>query len=806
MNHLQRLFGVAVVVLVGSGMTACGGGGGGGSPGPAPTPTPPPPPPPPPPGPTGTLNGLVFSASTGAAVNGASASVAGLAAVTTSATGSFQLAGVPASERVVVRVSAPGFVDTLAVAAVRSGSVSLARVTLLPVGSTASVNPATAVSVAATDSPAQITAAANSFARADNGAAPPGSLTVRLTAIDPARDADRMPGDFSTGTGTTVQQIESFGAVAVDIRDAQNNRYDLASGKTATVRIPVSTREASPPTTIPLFYLDETTGRWIEQGSATLAGSGTTRYYEGTVSHFSYWNADRPYETVFINGCVQTAAGIRTRNRTVKTDGLDYTGTGNAFSDANGDFRVALRKNSQAVLTVQGGTESVAPTVVGPLAADTTLPQCLVERGSVGNVPPSILAQPFSTTVDEGSLAKFVVVADGGTPLHYQWKRRGVDIPGAVGSSYILFATGADNGAVFSVVITNGAGTVTSNGATLTVNVPNTPPAITQQPGNVSVQVGQVAIFSVTAAGALPLSYQWRRGGTAISGATAASYTTPATALADDGALFDVVVTNNLGSVNSAPATLTVASAPPVAGKYKRELAALMAATYGAGCTNAAGAGAGPIVIAANGDLSWDGGSMPMSSLAATVSLSNGYTFAGGPTLGNHSLQDTSINRVFQISTTRSTTANTSSAQVSQNTPLTKIIGCNPGITGGIPQPNIVGLVANWLQGTTATFSCTVTMGSSSTTQSLNFAVAGGQLTLGSVTLSLATPTLVADSALANDVTFGGAAPPDSLFAYSAVYSNSTVLSVSRNVTSRSMLVAYSTPTVSYTCLGDRAP
>jgi hypothetical protein len=726
-----------------------------------------------------------------------------MASATTTANGSFQLAGVPAAERVVVRVSAAGFAETLAVATVRQGAVTLARVTLLPVGTTASITPTAAVTVNSANSPAQVSTAANSFVRADNGAAPAGALTVRLTEIDPARDASRMPGDFSTGTGATVQQIESFGAIGVDIRDAQNNRYDLGAGKTATIRIPVSTRETAVPATIPLFYLDEATGRWIEQGSATLAGSGTTRYYEGTVRHFSYWNADRPYETVFLTGCVQTAAGIRTRNRTVRTDGLDYTGTGTALSDANGDFRVALRKNSQAVLTIQGGTESVVPTIVGPLAADATLPQCLVERGSVGNVPPSILAQPISVTNEVETMAQFVVVADGGTPLHYQWRRNGVAIPGAVGSSYMLFATAADNGAVFSVVITNAAGSVTSNGATLTVNVPNVPPAITQQPGNVSVQVGQVAIFSVTASGAPPLAYQWRRDGAPIAGATAASYTTPATTLADSGAKFDVVISNNLGSVTSAQATLTVTDAPPVAGTYKRQLAGLIAATYAVGCTNAAGAAAGPIVIAANGDLSWDGGAMPLSSLQAQVTMANAYSFMGSGTVSSLTMQDTSINRRLEIATSRSSTTNNSNVQVSQNSPLLKIVACNPGIAGGVPQPNIVGLVSNWLQGTTATLSCTVTANSGSSTQNLNFAVSGGQVTLGPVSFALGA-SLVSDSAVARDVTFGGAAAPDSSFAYSSIDTNSAIFTVARNVTMKNLQVTYSAGGTSYGCSGNR--
>jgi hypothetical protein len=72
------------------------------------------------------------------------------------------------------------------------------------------------------------------------------------------------------------------------------------------------------------------------------------------------------------------------------------------------------------------------------------------------------------------------------------------------------------------------------------------------------VVVGQTATFAVVASGSAPLKYQWQKDARAISGATSASYTTPATAAADNGALFTVVVSNPMGSVNSAAATLTV--------------------------------------------------------------------------------------------------------------------------------------------------------------------------------------------------------------------------------------------------------
>jgi sugar lactone lactonase YvrE len=76
--------------------------------------------------------------------------------------------------------------------------------------------------------------------------------------------------------------------------------------------------------------------------------------------------------------------------------------------------------------------------------------------------------------------------------------------------------------------------------------------------GNQTVQVGQSATFSETASGTAPLSYQWQKNGTAIAGATGASYTTPATVAGDTGATFVVVVSNSAGSATTPAATLTV--------------------------------------------------------------------------------------------------------------------------------------------------------------------------------------------------------------------------------------------------------
>src|SRR5207237_1752196 len=72
---------------------------------------------------------------------------------------------------------------------------------------------------------------------------------------------------------------------------------------------------------------------------------------------------------------------------------------------------------------------------------------------------------------------------------------------------------------------------------------------------------GRPATFTVAATDTAPLSYQWQKNSTAISGATSAGYNTPAMASADNGAQFRVVVSNVAGNVTSNAATLTVNAA-----------------------------------------------------------------------------------------------------------------------------------------------------------------------------------------------------------------------------------------------------
>ncbi|VVB55280.1 Carbohydrate binding domain protein [uncultured archaeon] len=84
--------------------------------------------------------------------------------------------------------------------------------------------------------------------------------------------------------------------------------------------------------------------------------------------------------------------------------------------------------------------------------------------------PPVIISQPLNQTILNGSAATFSVAANGTEPLSYQWKKNGVNITGATGSSYITPVMSLlDNGTKFSVLVRNSYGSVTSNEVRLTV-------------------------------------------------------------------------------------------------------------------------------------------------------------------------------------------------------------------------------------------------------------------------------------------------------------------------------------------------
>ena len=223
---------------------------------------------------------------------------------------------------------------------------------------------------------------------------------------------------------------------------------------------------------------------------------------------------------------------------------------------------------------ILGATGDMYTTPATTLADNGALFSCVVSNtagSAISNaatltvnaaIPPGITSHPSDKSVTEGDKAIFSVAATGSSPLSYQWQRDGENIPGATDAIYTTpAATLLDSGTEFRCVVTNTAGSATSNAAKLTVNV--MPPDITTHPSDKSVTENGTATFSVAATGSSPLSYQWQRDGENILDETDSIYTVPVATLLDNGAVFRCIVTNTAGSVTSNDAVLSVTVTTP---------------------------------------------------------------------------------------------------------------------------------------------------------------------------------------------------------------------------------------------------
>lgn len=178
---------------------------------------------------------------------------------------------------------------------------------------------------------------------------------------------------------------------------------------------------------------------------------------------------------------------------------------------------------------------------------------------------PTFTTQPQPAAVTPGNAAVFTVAADGVPAPALSWFKDGTrltnsaSISGATTATLLAFVSGTNQAGSYFAVATNAAGATTSSVVSLTVLLP---PTITQQPTNVVLLRTNPAsvlpaLFSVSAAGTAPLSYQWRFNGGSLPNQTNPTLALPNVARADGGS-YSVVVTNQVGSATSTNALLRV--------------------------------------------------------------------------------------------------------------------------------------------------------------------------------------------------------------------------------------------------------
>jgi glucose/arabinose dehydrogenase len=410
-----------------------------------------------------------------------------------------------------------------------------------------------------------------------NGVNIAGATNSSLTITDVSTaDAGNYSVVVSNAAGSVTSSTGTLTVTSLPVITSQPESITVGAGNSATFRVNATG-------TAPLAY------QWRRNG-VNINGATAASY---TISYVATANAGN-YSVVVSNGYGSTTSTVATL--TVTTAPLITTQPQSvvAVQGATASFRVTATGTSP--LTYQWRRNGV--NINGATAASYTV--SAVTTANAGNYSvvvsneygsatsntatltvttvPVITAQPQSITVVQGTTASFSVTATGTAPLAYQWRRNGVNIPGANSTSYTISSVTTANAGNYSVVVSNEYGSATSNTATLTVT---TVPVITAQPQSKNVVQGATVSFNVTASGTSPMSYQWRKNGVNISGAASTSYSIASVTAADAGN-YSVVVSNAYGSATSNNANLVVTSRPNTA-PVARIVTPVQGTTYAGG-------------------------------------------------------------------------------------------------------------------------------------------------------------------------------------------------------------------------------
>lgn len=168
------------------------------------------------------------------------------------------------------------------------------------------------------------------------------------------------------------------------------------------------------------------------------------------------------------------------------------------------------------------------------------------------------VAQPKPVTLPANAPLTLSVDFEGTSPISYQWNLAGNDVPGATNKVLSLEHAQFTDTGLYTVVISDAYGQISSQPALVTVL---SPPVIAQQPRNITPLLGTTAGLEVKTWGTQPITYQWQRNGTNITGATNSILTLSAVSSEDSGS-YRVVIQNQVDTTTSDPAAIRVIFPP----------------------------------------------------------------------------------------------------------------------------------------------------------------------------------------------------------------------------------------------------
>lgn len=259
---------------------------------------------------------------------------------------------------------------------------------------------------------------ANGIVVASSNASYTGSVKVFASYIDPtaADIAQTIPGSLMANdkNGNRVG-LTSYGMMAVELEGSAGEKLQIKSGSTAQLTTVIPTAaQASAPASISLWYVDEQTGLWKEEGTATKQGNS----YVGTVQHFSFWNCDVSANFIHLYLTLNVPGGQPLANTWVKltrTQG-PYPSSSWGWTDSLGQVSGLVPPNEVLQLEVLSYCfDPIYTQNIGPFSQNSILPAITVTPtpNSVSTVSGTLL-NCSNTAVTNG-----YAIISLGNQVHY---------------------------------------------------------------------------------------------------------------------------------------------------------------------------------------------------------------------------------------------------------------------------------------------------------------------------------------------------------------------------------------------------
>jgi hypothetical protein len=278
---------------------------------------------------------------------------------------------------------------------------------------------------------AKVQLPASSVVIASTGAAYTGTVNVYAAFIDPT-DAEigrTVPGSFMANNASNTRVIlESYGMMAVELSTTSGEKLQIKTGSTSKLTMPIPTSlQGSAPASIPLWYVDEQTGIWQEEGTASKSGS----LYVGEVKHYTYWNCDIPYSTVPISFTLQNAAGeplVHAYVRIVRASAPNQ-GMVHGSTDSLGQAHPLVPANQALIMNVydQCGTiiysQNIGPfnqsTNVGVITLPNSVNASVTVTGTLHNCSGSPVTNGYAVLIYNNTARYGAVDANGNFSISF---------------------------------------------------------------------------------------------------------------------------------------------------------------------------------------------------------------------------------------------------------------------------------------------------------------------------------------------------------------------------------------------------